>query len=407
MARRKILISLPTLNDKKGDARKQWYVEYGVRNPRTDKLERFRIYEGLSVVAPSVRYKRAQKIIEEYTAKLKSGWSPLLENSKYIYQDSLVYSEVAKVFGNARLSNETARYWANEWLKQVAKRVDHEGTLPTYRAKLRLFANWLESKGLGENDVSSISNELIIQFFDFLVIKRDLSTTTQLKYRQILADLFEMLYKKKKIAENPVFDIEIVRNEKDQSARPMSDKDLKAFVACMKQDDPVLLLAFKFEYYCYLRPGKEVRKLKVGDIDLARGVINVERFRVKTNRPKFPTIPTVFLNELRNLYRLQDYPRDFYLFGQNYQPGPVHIGKNNLRFRFNRIRKKLNMPIEYKFYSGKHTGNARAMEIPEITIEHRKDQNGHASIVTTEIYTKNKLGKVIPSIRDHFPDIDN
>ncbi|MHA7109229.1 tyrosine-type recombinase/integrase [Sunxiuqinia elliptica] len=407
MARRKILISLPTLNDKKGDARKEWYVEYGVRNPKTDKLERFRIYEGLSKVAPVVRYKRAEKIISEYTEKLKSGWSPLIEDERYIYQDTLVYTEVAKAFGNSRLSNKNARFYSNEFLKVISPNVNEEGTLPTYKGKLRLFCNWLDNEDIGENDVSSITNEIILKFFDYLIYKRDFSSITLQKYRQILMALFEYLEKKKKVVVNPVYNIPKVKRDKDQAPRPIPEHDLKLFRETIKRDDPQLWLAIQFEYYCFLRPGKEIRLMQVGDIDFIRGVINVSRFRSKTNRPKYPTIPIVFLNELRDVYQLHEQPKHFYIFSKNQKPGVNPIGKNSLRFRFNKIRSQLNMPKEYKLYSWKHTGNVRADDCPDITMREMQDQNGHVSIVTTEKYLANKGGRVSPAIRDHFPPIDS
>ena len=406
MARRKILISLPTLNNKKGDARKQWYVEYGVRNPKSDKLERFRIYEGLSIVPPDVRYNRAQKIIEEYTQKLKSGWSPLHENPRYIYQDSLVYTEVAKVFGNTRMTNTTVRFFANEFLKEITPKINVEGSLPTYKGKLRTFCQWIQKRGYEDNDISSITNEIVLDFFNYLMLDMDYSAITIKKYRQILQALFESVYEKKKIAENPVYNIPKSKRQKDEAPRPIAEFDIEIFRDTIKRDDPQLWLAIQFEYYCFLRPGKEIRLMQIRDIDFTRGVLNVSRFRSKTNRPKFPTIPLVFLQELREL-KLHEYPKELYVFSKNGKPGTTHLSKNNLRFRFTRIRKKLNMPEEYKLYSWKHTGNVRADDCPEITLREMQDQNGHKSALTTERYLANKSGRISPAIRDHFPSIDS
>ena len=43
MARRKKEIVMPHLNDCGGDLTKKWYVEYSIRNPKTDKMEGLRI----------------------------------------------------------------------------------------------------------------------------------------------------------------------------------------------------------------------------------------------------------------------------------------------------------------------------------------------------------------------------
>ena len=120
MTRRKKLARLPHLNDAGGDISKQWYVEYAIRNPKNDRMERFRVYEGLSDPSPEKRLILAEKIINEYSEKLKNGWSPLGVPEKYVYQDQLVYTEIAKVYGQQRSANGTVRFYASEWLKEVS-----------------------------------------------------------------------------------------------------------------------------------------------------------------------------------------------------------------------------------------------------------------------------------------------
>ena len=70
MKRKKIVI-LPKLNDAGGNLSKKWFVYYSVRDPRTDKMERFKDHVGLSHPDESVRRERADKIIQELTVKLK------------------------------------------------------------------------------------------------------------------------------------------------------------------------------------------------------------------------------------------------------------------------------------------------------------------------------------------------
>ena len=62
---------LPKLNDAGGNLSKKWFVYYSVRDPRTDKMERFKDHVGLSHPDESVRRERADKIIQELTVKLK------------------------------------------------------------------------------------------------------------------------------------------------------------------------------------------------------------------------------------------------------------------------------------------------------------------------------------------------
>jgi len=406
MTRRKKLIRLPHLNDAGGDTSKQWYVEYAVRNPKTDKMERFRVYEGLSYPVPAQRLIVAEQTINELSEKLKNGWSPFGRDDRYVYQDQLVYTEISKVYGKMRSANGTVRFYASEWLKEIANKVDSDGTLPTYKGKLRLFCTWLESKGYGENDVTSVTNEIVVRFFDYIIDDLKYSGNTVRKYRQILQNLFESLIDQKKIKENPVRKIRQCNRINDEAPRPIMDMDLNDFRETIKKDDPQLWLALSFEYYCFLRPGKEVRLMKIGNIDFARGTIFTERTRNKTKTEKTVTIPFVFLKELRDDWKLHTYPRDYYVLAKGGMPGTVPLYKNDLRYRFNKYRTKLNMPQEYKLYSWKHTGNARADDCPEITLRDMQKQNGHTSVQTTEKYIRNKLGTVSKVIQEHFPTIN-
>lgn len=87
-----------------------------------------------------------------------------------------------------------------------------------------------------------------------------------------------------------------------------------------------------------------------------------------------------------------------------HEPGKMHIGKNTMRLRFNKIRKRLNLPESYMLYSFKHTGNSAAVDAG-ISAYERMMQNGHTSIRTTEIYTKNKIGFQSEDIRQNFPKL--
>ena len=102
MKRKKIVI-LPKLNDAGGNLSKKWFVYYSVRDPRTDKMERFKDHVGLSHPDESVRRERADKIIQELTVKLKKGWTPFLDDTEAIYEDQLQYKHVADIYVPKRL----------------------------------------------------------------------------------------------------------------------------------------------------------------------------------------------------------------------------------------------------------------------------------------------------------------
>ena len=121
MKRKKIVI-LPKLNDAGGNLSKKWFVYYSVRDPRTDKMERFKDHVGLSHPDESVRRERADKIIQELTVKLKKGWTPFLDDTEAIYEDQLQYKHVADIYGTQKAANATFRMFASQYIEERRKR---------------------------------------------------------------------------------------------------------------------------------------------------------------------------------------------------------------------------------------------------------------------------------------------
>jgi len=402
--KRKKLISLPRLNDCDGDINGDWYVTYSYRHPKTDKMKPFRIYTGFKELnTKKARYTHAEKLIEEWTDKLKLGYNPFEDDSTAIYADQLAYTHIAKFFGNQKKLNKSFNFFASEFLESIKNSVDAEGTLPTYRSKLRTFNAWLQTKNLHEVDITAIDNRVILDFFEYMIDDLKRSQITIQKYYQILSNVFEPLAKQKKILENPVYDIPKCTRINDNTPRPFSKEDIEIFKPVL-QEDPQLWLSIQFEYYCALRPGKEIRLLQIKDIDFARGTVNVSRFRAKTNLQRIVTIPRQLLKELRHDYKLMNYPGEYYVIGNKREPGPDPYSKNIMANRFRAVRKRLGMPTEYKFYGFKHTGNVRASD-SGIPMRHIQDQNGHTSISTTETYLKNRGGKFSKEISENFPDL--
>ena len=405
MERKKIVI-LPQLYNYGGDITKKWFVFYSYRDPRNNKMKRFKVYGKLHVIKEyNLRIQAAENLRVELTQKLKSGWNPFLDDEKVIYEDQLQYNNIARIYGKARSENKTVRLFSSKFLSSLREgdSIVNE-TISTYTSKFRVFNQWLDKNGFAQDDIMCIKNDVILQFFHFLINQEKLSAYTIKRYRQLLSRMFDYAKQEKAIIENPVFNIPKTKRINDQSPRPIAEFDILSFKTSIMEEDPQLWLAISFEYYCFLRPGKELRFLKIRDIDFARGVVDVDSFRSKTNLERFPTIPLVFLNELRNNYQLHKYPREYYVLGKGGLPGLEHLSKNTLRNRFRAFREKLNMPDTYKFYSWKHTGNGRASD-NGISMRALQDQNGHTSIKTTEIYMRHKIGRVSEEIRNKFPEL--
>jgi integrase len=240
-------------------------------------------------------------------------------------------------------------------------------------------------------------------FFQYLIDERKLSKESIGNYTELLVNLFAYFKKQKLILYNPVFDLPVCNRINDQAPRPIQRDDIEVFKKEI-QKDPELWLAVQFEFYCGMRPGHEIREMKIKDIDYLVGTVHIGRQNAKAGKDRMVTIPKQFLEVIKKTFQLQTFNREYYIFGKNGCPGLVPIGKNKLSYRFRKIRERLNMPVEYKFYSWKHTG---AIEADEANIPHKDISNhlGHGNMSTTDIYFRNKKVKLSQAIRDHYPTL--
>lgn len=398
---RQKLVILPKLNNCSGSLSRQWFVFYSCRDPRSGKMVRFRHYDGFTGLSHAERVEHARQLIETYTSKLKAGWTPFTDSSAAIYTDQLEYKTVTEIYGSRRSSNNSIRLWISRYLDESAPGIRHE-TFLTYRSKLRIFTFWLEKQGLASNDLRTYNNKVIVQFFRYLIDDRKVSGKTIKYYKILLGRLFKYFCQQKLILINPVYDIPPCSRINDQAARPISAEDREVLRKALASD-PELCLATKFEFYCGLRPGHEIRELKRKNIDLTAGTIHVDSQLAKNKHDRVVTIPRQFLDELR-ASGIMNINRNFYIFGRGGIPGPVPISKNKLSRHFFNLRKKLNLPDEYKLYSYKHTGMIEADDTGDIPAKDISNHVGHADLATTSIYFKNKKARVSKAIRENYPD---
>jgi integrase len=411
MRRKKILIK-PTLRDRKGDVSKKWYVEVSQRDPKTDLMvrRRFEMYENDNINSYHTAEQRrdmAEKIITELNGKLKSGWNIFDGDERVVYEDQTQYFEEARIFKKTVASNKNYTYWCSRYITEVLRQNSlRHGTLITYESRYRLFKHWLMSKHLEHLDITAITNDVIIKFFTYLRDEKKHTAHTAGSYAGLLNDLFKFIIKEKGVKDNPVHSLPTNKHTTDMGAEALHKDDLKKIMTVMDEVDPQLALACRFEYYCGLRPGLEVRLMKIGDLNLRPGVskVTIPAENSKTTRRKEVAIPDVFLDYLINVWKLNKYDKNLFVFGRTKRPGTSHLGKNTLRDRFNRIRNRLGLPDMYKFYSMKHTGAVTLAEQGETLINIR-DHLGHTSIQTTEVYLKRHGFSDSKIIRHNFPPI--
>ena len=402
--RRKKLFNPPFLYDAGGDLAKPWWVEVRYRDPVDNKMHRRRYQEGFAgLKTKKARIQFADELKSNLQAKLLRGWIPPDDDKKnqVVYIDELEYHEAARVYGRKREANKNIRFYASEYITLV-KNTKAKKTFESYRSKIRYFIAWLENENLVDNDLKTIDEKIFFNFFDWLINTHNYAGRTVKKYHIQLSTFFRYLVNRKVILIFPVPNIDIPETDEDFSAAPFLDEDIAKILPIIKDEDPQLFLAAMMQYYCFVRPGNELLKMKIKQINITARTIFIPRDIAKKRLERVIDIPRQ-LAELLVEQGIIHFGKEMYVFGRTGRPGPYMMGYNTLRNRFNIVRDRLGMSLNYKWYSFKHTGAGKLLE-SGATISELMNQLGHTDITSTYRYIRRHFGEHSERIRDNFPD---
>ncbi|MEG1556504.1 MAG: site-specific integrase, partial [Bacteroidales bacterium] len=346
----KKIYSTPKLFDAESDPTKDWYVYYSYRNPFTGRMKRFRVKKGLDKhTLISDRIRNAKRIIKELTDDLDSGFNPFNNYVQPVncYASSLVHSE------------ENWENCLNDFVLLKKSEGLEEDSLKAYNSKIKKFCSYLIEKDIYKNHVSLFTYEKATQFMFWLQENGCKAKKTLREYRYFLSRSSDYLRKRRLITEN-VFDL--LPSYKGVPTKPtlFSDGQLKKIKAYCLENDRQLWTICQFVLYCFFRPNKEVRLMRVGQIDWINGLLWSNETTSKNDKKQAVVIPQHFLEWLtKEGYQLAN--PDDYMFTITGKPGEVPIGKNYIQKHFKKIRKTY--AINTYLYALKHTGNRKLKDM--------------------------------------------
>lgn len=125
--------------------------------------------------------------------------------------------------------------------------------------------------------------------------------------------------------------------------------------------------------------------LHLSDFNLAKQTIFISGEISKNKKSAVVTLPAKVIRLMVDL-DIFKHPGHYFLFSENFRPGSQHKSEKAFRdFWDRKIRKALNFPKTYKFYSLKDTGiTAMLRSCDTLTV---RDQARHSSILMTNTYT--------------------
>ena len=178
----------------------------------------------------------------------------------------------------------------------------------------------------------------------------------------------------------------------------ISDHDMKRIKEHVEKHNKHYLLACYMLFYCFVRP-KEIGKIKIHHISLERQTLFIPDVNSKNRKNGTVTLPAKVIRLMIEL-NVFNYPGEYYLFSTSFMPGIEHKSEKQFRdYWLTNVRKKLNLPASYKFYSLKDTGITSMLRTqPSITV---RDQARHSTLLMTDTYTPHDIEQANDLIKNH------
>jgi len=350
---------------------KKWYVDFYILDPVSNQMRRKK-YMLSRYKTANARNEMARQKIAWIVENVKNGWNPFVRAVT-----TREFTKWETVIGRYR-----------DYLKTAERKgLMKSKTVYDYQSRIKNFEQYLSESDIHLIYIYEFDRELCVDFLDYLYFDKDVSAVTRNGYRTWLSSFSSWLIDKSYISSdnNPVADIKYMREE-EKKREPLSKHALKALREYLTSHNPHFLLACYLEYYVNIRPD-EMRYLKIGYIDITNCIVTLPGKYAKNHKRQEVTVPKKVLKLMIDLGVFNS-PSQYYVFGPDLHPSAEQIAVNRFRQEWAKMRKALNWPDSYQFYSLKDTGISD--NIDRYGLLTARDQARHSDAATTNLYAKVK-----------------
>lgn len=343
---------------------KPWYVEYYVWDQAADKLRRKRMV--LAQTSAKARRLEAARYIPMIDDRLRDGWilNPRTPAPKDITPHSLLTEAVAYYLLYSKNTN-SARTWRG------------------YTSDFKHLLAFLEAHQLTRLKLKDFTRPTAHRWLDWLTIYKKIAARRRNNLKAVAGTMFNFYVDRKILDTNPMLGIGKLPTV-SQKHRPFAEEDIVRYKAHCLQHDPQLWLFVNFIYYCMIRPGVELRCLKVGDI-LAK-TIQIRGENSKNKTSQHVRIPAA-LEAMISQAGLRKAQPDHYVFSLG-GPGAHCVGRNYFYKKNLAVLQALDIQDgAHDLYCWKHTGVIALFKATQ-NIELIREQCRHADIGTTQEYLR-------------------
>jgi integrase len=335
------------------------YIVFYIWNENTEALERVR-REKPAGQDLNVWSKQRIKAINEL---LIQGYRIVkTQNSKKVTDPSLyTISEAFDILHDIRVKNGIISK------STIGRQISFKKNFLEY-----LVANKLDQKPLKE-----IQKKDILPYIEGIVG----NATTKNNYLTYIKTFFNEFEAREWIEKNPVAKIKRLKAVESSSVA-FDPEHLPLLKKALLEHSTELYIFCMFVFYTFIRP-IELRRLKVGDVDMKKRRIFIDGQNSKNKKSEYVLISKQFA-EILEQHKFLDRPKDNQLFEMN---NDLRYSKNWYSSEFRKICDKLGLPKSYELYGWKHTGVSEHYKISKDIVFIQR-QCRHSSLDMTNKYLK-------------------
>lgn len=362
------------------DNPKKWFIYYNFKVPKelADQYPRgwkqFKVYRGINRVPLEERHVITQEIIDELYFAMKHGiYNPFIKEIEEI-------AEVAEVRRDDMLCRDVFELFMQSRRDRKLDRT----SIVAYQATV----DWLLT-GVGDIPAGALKYTDIDATINRVAHEQDRmwGATTINKEWDFVTTIMNWMESQDYVTKNPCKG-KVIRLPVDKTGHKWYDRELatRVKIAVHESKTPWLINVCQFTYEVLIRSKQELRSIRVGDIDMELRRVNFRKEWTKNSSDQSRDYSDAF-HELIIGMKLDELPKDWYIFGKGGKPGPVQCGHNYFSNAWSEIRDEMGIGEEYTVYGWKHTAIVHDMMkgINGYDISHRAR---HGSSETTEDYKR-------------------
>lgn len=254
--------------------KKQWYVRWYYRNPKTRKMERRLNFYGSTNSYKT--YKERMAVLRIIKANLES----LLEGG---YDPHNVTTN--------EINSQSNAIQAIDYALDIKKNHMSHASHVRFTSDINKFKSFLIRNGYRSRFISSVNKKTVTNYLNEVI--NEVSARSRNNYRTSIGSIFQTLEDEGVVSNNFVKTIPMLKS-KPKRNRTYTDSQVDELFKYMEQNTPQLLLFVKFVSYNFLRP-IEVCRLDHNSFNWQDCTLTV---KTKQEQLKTKTIPSILFKEI-------------------------------------------------------------------------------------------------------------